>query len=285
MADAQKHPLSFGIYKACERQPIGPVRRGCAAKKVDKMGSPFAAELVDGIDPALGDGLVVEFAQRDAALGGNVAQVGQLLGRCGLGRALGERGGSPGRQWEPLEAARARAAGQFGLDATPDEIEGVVDAPVQFLGGETLGDLDLDRCLAAPRDGRNAPSWESGAKVISGTNRTAWIIEASVPLRALGGFVAIGDLWRVNVVRDNPSDGEASTWVPLDEHKWHVPGQFSPMKFSDRTPGLRFGFAQTSADGEEFEFEVSGSGVGTQQRVQCVECRAGGIPSGPAGSL
>ena len=128
-----------------------------------------------------------------------------------------------------------------------------------------LGTLYDARCdVGATVDARTDVSWDSGAKVAAGADETSWTVEVSIPLGALGDPAVVGDAWWVNLVRDNPSDGEASTWTPLDKHSWQVPKQFSALRFVAHTPGLRFGPMNASAEGEQFTFEVTGGGAKDQ---------------------
>lgn len=99
-------------------------------------------------------------------------------------------------------------------------------------------------------------TWTSEAKVAAGADDDGWMLELAIPLENLGGPVEAGEAWLFNAVRNNPSDNEFSSWVPLSEHHWHTPEHFASLKYVDESPGFRLITMEASLDGVEFSYEL-----------------------------
>jgi len=76
------------------------------------------------------------------------------------------------------------------------------------------------------------PSWEGAAKVVEGGYR----VEMRIPFASLDAAPPqAGDTWRLNLCRTGTSDGELSSWSPL-EGGFHRPDRFGLLRFAEAAP-------------------------------------------------
>ncbi len=120
--------------------------------------------------------------------------------------------------------------------------------------------VTFDSWFAGPRSSRGDEAWDSGMRTavkVSGTGNVkhdgdrGWDVELAIPLAAVKGRAdamqvaippAIGDRWRMNVVRvDRRSDGEiasVSSWNQIGMSDFHALDRMLTVVFADATGSI-----------------------------------------------
>lgn len=120
------------------------------------------------------------------------------------------------------------AGAQLKLDATARDGDTWLDDSVELFCDPAPGDDQyVQVCVNANgviRDslGRDA-AYHTAAKAAVQRDATAWTIELAVPLADLPVTLASGEVWGINLVRNDRVNGEVSTWSP---DGFHLPSRF-----------------------------------------------------------
>ena len=93
-------------------------------------------------------------------------------------------------------------------------------------------------CIGAIRDTRGVDTaWESGARCATKREADSWSIELAIPFDKLELNMDVGDVWGINLVRNDRVNGETSTWSLGGFHK---AGRFGNVALKpDLTPFFR----------------------------------------------
>ncbi|MFH1477238.1 MAG: hypothetical protein ABIH24_07090 [Verrucomicrobiota bacterium] len=107
---------------------------------------------------------------------------------------------------------------------------------------------------ATPWETRDS-GWESGARAVAGIYNGYWVVEAALPLAALGGQPAAGGTWRIGLGRQSQHKAESSGWTAFPSG-FHHPTNFGALAFGRDVPkvrGLRPGNMTLGANELTFE--------------------------------
>ncbi len=134
--------------------------------------------------------------------------------------------------------------------------------------GADSGDYYTQVCvnsLGVIRDSRGMdPTWESGATAAALKEAGRWTVELSVPYEHLGIDLRVGNEWGINLVANNRTIGQTSTW---SLGGFHRPGRFGRVRMAPdlsryTLPDLAASLARSEGAIAGLEAEVSAVALG-----------------------
>ena len=81
-------------------------------------------------------------------------------------------------------------------------------------------------------------AWNSGWRAAARRGEESYVVEAAIPLAALGAEITAGSEWRANFCRERTAVRELSTWSGL-QGGFHAPEAFGWLRFAERGIAVR----------------------------------------------
>ena len=169
------------------------------------------------------------------------------------------------------------AGSKLKLDATERDGRSWLDESVEVYLDPGHGHAEyVQFCVNAAgvmRDSRGQDaSWNRKVRVATRRERDRWTLEMAIPFAELGLPTTVGQTWGINLVRNDRTSGETSTW---SLGGFHRPARFGNVKLSANfTPFLAAAFEVAAASAAQDlarlrqELQANGLPEATLQQIQ-----------------